>query len=127
MQIFPTRMCNVTAWRHSRLRAHWLMTLVGGGGCDWGRSMYSAFPGNCSVSYHSFVYGRSLWEELNGGENYLYWKANMLPLLSITHTLLFDGDRGMKKTAMLAGDRRACSEGLFHIKSFSIVLAQEFG
>ena len=30
MQIFPTRMCNVTAWRHSRLRAHWLMALVGG-------------------------------------------------------------------------------------------------
>ena len=29
MQIFPTRMCNVTAWRHSRLRAHWLMALVG--------------------------------------------------------------------------------------------------
>ena len=33
MQIFPTRMCNVTAWRHSRLRAHWLMALVPGG---WG-------------------------------------------------------------------------------------------
>ena len=33
MQIFPTRMCNVTAWRQSRLRAHWLMTLVEGG---WG-------------------------------------------------------------------------------------------
>ena len=32
MQIFPTRMCNVTAWRHSRLLAHWLMALVGGGG-----------------------------------------------------------------------------------------------
>ena len=45
--------------------------------------MYSAFPGNCSVSYLSFVYGRSLWAELNGGENSLHWKANMLPLLSI--------------------------------------------
>ena len=33
MQIFPTRMCNVTAWRHSRLRPHWLMALVAGG---WG-------------------------------------------------------------------------------------------
>ena len=31
MQIFPTRMCNVTAWRHSRLRAHLLMTLKAGG------------------------------------------------------------------------------------------------
>ena len=45
--------------------------------------MYSAFPGNCSVSYLSFVYGRSLRAELNGGENSLYWKANMLPLFSI--------------------------------------------
>ena len=33
MQIFPTRMCNVTVWRHSRLRSHWLMALVAGG---WG-------------------------------------------------------------------------------------------
>ena len=31
-KIFPTRMGNVTAWRHQRLRAHWLMSLVGGGG-----------------------------------------------------------------------------------------------
>ena len=30
MQIFPTKMCNVTAWRHSILRAHWLMALVAG-------------------------------------------------------------------------------------------------
>ena len=45
--------------------------------------MYSAFPGNCSVPYLSFVYGRSLWEELNGGENSLHWQANMLPLFSI--------------------------------------------
>ena len=49
----------------------------------WGRSMYSAFPGNCSVSYLSFIYGRSKWAELNGGENSLHWKANMLPLFSI--------------------------------------------
>ena len=83
MQFFPTRMCNVTAWRHSRLLAHWLMALVWGGGGGWGRSMYSAFPGNCSVPYLSFVYGRSLWAELNGGENSLHWKANMLPLFSI--------------------------------------------
>ena len=45
--------------------------------------MYSAFPGNCSVSNLSFVYGSSLWAELNGGENSLHWKANMLPLFSI--------------------------------------------
>ena len=72
-----------TSRRHSRLRAHWLMALVGGVGGGWGRSMYSAFPGNCSVSYLSFVYGRSLWTELNGGENFLHWKAYMLPLFSI--------------------------------------------
>ena len=45
--------------------------------------MYSAFPGNCSVSYLSFVYGRRLLAELSGGENSLHWKANMLPLFSI--------------------------------------------
>ena len=55
----------------------------GGGGVDWERSMYSAFPRSCSVSYLSFVYGRSLWAELNGGENSLHWKANMLLLFSI--------------------------------------------
>ena len=33
MHIFPTRMCNVTSWRHSKLHADWLMTLVAGG---WG-------------------------------------------------------------------------------------------
>ena len=28
----PTAVCNVTAWRHSGLRAHWLMALIWGGG-----------------------------------------------------------------------------------------------
>ena len=64
---------------HSLANGPWLMEGEGG----WGRSMYSEFPGNCSVSYLSFVYGKSLWAELNGGENYLHWKANMLPLFSI--------------------------------------------
>ena len=76
-------MCSVTAWRYSRLCAHWLMALVVGRGLGLGRSMYSAFPENCSVSYLSFVYGRSLWAELIGGENSLHWKASMLPLFSI--------------------------------------------
>ena len=31
MQFFTTRMCNVTAWRDSRLHARWPMDLVGGG------------------------------------------------------------------------------------------------
>ena len=64
----------------------------GGGGGGWGRSMYSAFLGNFSVSYLSFVYGstggvcgRSL---INGEEDSLHWKANMLPLFSIM-TLCF--------------------------------------
>ena len=55
----------------------------GGKRRGWGRSMYFAFLGNCSVSYLSFVYGRSLGAELNDGENFLHWKANMLPLFSI--------------------------------------------
>ena len=58
----------------------------GGGG--WGRSMYSAFPDNSSVSNLTFVYGRSLWAELNGGENSLHWKANMLPLFSIMTVII---------------------------------------
>ena len=31
MQFFPTAVYKVTAWRHKRLRAHWLMALVGAG------------------------------------------------------------------------------------------------
>ena len=33
MQIFPTVVCNVTAWRHTGLPAYWLMALGAGG---WG-------------------------------------------------------------------------------------------
>ena len=47
MQIFPTRMCNVTTRRHLKLRAHWLMALVAGAEGE--------FPGNCSVSYLSLA------------------------------------------------------------------------
>ena len=32
MKYFPTAVCNVTASLHTGLRAHWLMTLVEGGG-----------------------------------------------------------------------------------------------
>ena len=72
--------------RHSVTSLETALSLANGpswGREGWGRSMYSAFPGNCSVSYLSFVYGKSLWAELNGGENSLHWKANMLPLFSI--------------------------------------------
>ena len=45
------------------------------------------FPRYCSVSYLSLAMvlleESGLWAELNGGENSLHWKANMLPLFSI--------------------------------------------
>ena len=67
--------------------------------------MYSAFPRNCSVSYLSFVYGRSLWAELNGGENSLHWNANMLPLFSIL-TLWFElSDTKLRNLDMLLSTR----------------------
>ena len=62
-------MCTITAWRHSRLRAHWPMALVGGGGLPEGEACILRTPENPKVSYLSFAYGRSLWAELNGGEN----------------------------------------------------------
>ena len=34
MQFFPTAVCSVTAWRHSRLRDHWLMALIGEEGAE---------------------------------------------------------------------------------------------
>ena len=36
--------------------------------------MYSAFPGNCSVSYVSFVYGR-LWAEPNGASGKIHFSG----------------------------------------------------
>ena len=78
MQIIPTRMCNVTAWRHSGLHAHWLMALVPGG---WGGIPWE-LQGLLSL-FCLWYQRRSLWAELNGGENSLHWKANMLPLFSI--------------------------------------------
>ena len=78
MQIFPTRMCNMTSHETAPSLANG-PSGGGGGGAE------GEFPENCSVSYLSFVYGRSLWAELNFvcGENSLNWKANMLPLFSV--------------------------------------------
>ena len=45
--------------------------------------MYSAFPRELQRLLSFFAYGRSLWAELNVGENSLHWKAHMLPLFSI--------------------------------------------
>ena len=55
----------------------------GGGGGAEGEVCILRSPGIAAVSYLSFVYGRSLWAKLNGGENSLHFKANMLPLFSI--------------------------------------------
>ena len=64
MQIFPTRMCNVTVQRHSRLRAHWLMALVRGGEAE-GEVCILRSPGIIAASPISLlsiggVCGRSL-------------------------------------------------------------------
>ena len=82
-------MCNVTAWRHSKLRAHWQMALVGGGGGGLQREKYVfCVPRELQRLLSLF----SLWEEsvggaYKGGENSLHWKANMLPLFIIFLTL----------------------------------------
>ena len=65
MQIIPTRMCNVTARRHSRLSAHWLMALVGeGGGGAEGEVCILHSPGIAASPIYLLsiggVYGRSL-------------------------------------------------------------------
>ena len=70
-------LCNVTAWRHSKLRTHWLINvptwlgLGGGGGAEGKVVCILRSPVNCSVFYLSFVYKRTVWPELNGGENSL--------------------------------------------------------
>ena len=78
MQIFPTRMSNITAWRHSILRAH----CPSRGGAE-GEVFLFRSPG-IAASPISFVYRMSLWAVLNGGgKNSPHLKANMLPLFSI--------------------------------------------
>ena len=62
MQFFRTAVYHVTVWRHSRLRAHWLLALVGGGG-SWGRSLLS-MGGVCGRSLTTekiFFTGRQTW------------------------------------------------------------------
>ena len=95
MQFFPTAVCNVTPWRLSRLRTHWLIAQAGGGVGGGGAEREVCIlrsSGNCSVSNLSFVCGRSLWAELNGWEDFLHWKANMLPLFSIMSLWLCYGN-----------------------------------
>ena len=67
MQILPTRMCNDTALRHSRLCANWLLALVGGrerGGAE-GEVCILCSPGIAlSIRLLSLF---CLWEESVGG------------------------------------------------------------
>ena len=67
MQLFPTALCNVTARRHSRLCAHWLMSLVRGGG-------------GVAEEEYVFCVPRKLQRLLS---LFCLWEANMLPLFSI--------------------------------------------
>ena len=64
MQFFPTAVWNVTAWRHSKLRAHWLMALVLEGGGPEGEVCILCSPGIAAspISLLSMggVCGRSL-------------------------------------------------------------------
>ena len=83
MQIFPTRMCNVTAWRHLRLRAYWLMALVGGGGGAAEGEVSMRSPGIAASPISLLFMGGVCGRSLNGGENSLHWNANMIPLFSI--------------------------------------------
>ena len=65
-QLFSTAVCNVTAWRHLRLRAHWLLVLIGGGGgrCSEGKVCILRSPGVAASHISLFsmvgVCGRSL-------------------------------------------------------------------
>ena len=71
--------CNVTAWRHSRLRVHWLMYWLSGGGLRGNSPGIAASP----IALLSMV---ALEKSVGGAyrrENSLHWKANMLPLFNI--------------------------------------------
>ena len=52
-------------------------------GPSWGRGGGAGSSPGIAASPISFVYGRSLWVDLNNVENSLHWNANMLPLFSI--------------------------------------------
>ena len=69
--------------RHSRLRAHWLMALVGGGGGAEGEVCILRSPGNAASPISLLSMGGVCGRSLIGRENFLHWKANMLPLFSI--------------------------------------------
>ena len=54
-----------------------------GGGAE-GEMCILRSPGIAAYSISLLsIYGMRVWAELNGGENYLHWKANMFPLFSI--------------------------------------------
>ena len=55
------------------------MVLVGGGGGGLSEKYVFCVP----RELHHLLSLFCLWEKLNGGENSLHWKENMLPLFSI--------------------------------------------
>ena len=67
MQFFPTAVCNVTAWRHSRLRAHWLMALVEGEGAE-GELCILRSPGIAASSISLLSMGRVCGRSLTAGK-----------------------------------------------------------
>ena len=92
MQYFPTAECNVTAWRHSRLLAHWHMVKIlnrGSMPCKrTGRKWCKSSRSQCATSQLISLFCLwkecvRLWAELNGGKNSLHCKANMLSPFSI--------------------------------------------
>ena len=63
------------------------MALVGWGGGAEGEVCILRSPRIAAspISLFCLWEESSLWAELNGGENSLHWKANMLPLFSISY------------------------------------------
>ena len=68
---------SVTSLETARSLANGSSWGEGGGVVSEGEVCILRSPGNCSVSYISFVYGRSVWAELNGGENSLHYIENI--------------------------------------------------
>ena len=79
MQFFPRTVCNVTAWRHSRLRAHWLMAP------RWGWEKY-VFCVPRELQRLLFLF--CLWEESVGGAHggRILWRRCINFLLSYSYT-----------------------------------------
>ena len=71
-----TAVCNVAGWLHS---IHWPNGPSWGGGVGLSEKYVFCVP----RELHRLLSLFCLWEKLNGGENSLHWKENMLPLFNI--------------------------------------------